>query len=93
MTARHERVKVADLRDSGAQARVEINEVTVADYAADMASGTVFPPVVAYSDGTDLWLADGFHRVRAAKAIDRDYLTQMDHYRDWQGKNRAGDDD
>ena len=71
---RHERVKVADLRDGGAQARIEINEATVADYAADMADGIVFPPVVAYHDGTDYWLADGFHRVRAARAIDRDEI-------------------
>ncbi len=55
----------------GAQAGVEINETTVADYAADMASGAGFPPVVVYFDGTDYWLADGFHRVRAATRIAR----------------------
>ena len=70
----HERVKIADLDDGNAQARVEINATTVADYAADMASGAVFPPVVVYFDGTDYWLADGFHRVRAARAIDRDEI-------------------
>ena len=52
----HERIKLADLRDGDAQARIEINEATVADYAADMASGTIFPPVVIYFDGTDYWL-------------------------------------
>lgn len=64
-------VRIADLRDGGAQARIEINEAIVADYAANMAAGADFPPVIAYSDGTDLWLADGYHRVRAAKAIGR----------------------
>ena len=28
-----------------------------------------FPPVVVYFDGTDYWLADGFHRVGAAQKI------------------------
>ena len=67
-------LKIAELSDGGAQARIEINDGIVADYAADMASGAVFPPVVVYFDGADYWLADGFHRVRAASAIDRDEI-------------------
>ena len=65
------RVRIANLRDGGAQARIEINKAMVADFAADMDGGALIPPVVAYHDGTDLWLADGFHRVRAAEEIGR----------------------
>lgn len=53
--------------DGGTQPRAAINDAIVEDYAADMRDGAVFPPVVVYHDGKDYWLADGFHRVRAAQ--------------------------
>lgn len=53
--------------DGGTQSRASINDVTVADYAADMERGEVFPPVVVFHDGKHYWLADGFHRVLAAR--------------------------
>ena len=59
-------------RDGGTQSRVKIDEVTVSEYAEAMANpDTVFPPVVVYCDGTDYWLADGFHRVAAWERIGR----------------------
>ena len=48
--------------DGGTQTRAALDERTVADYAEKMRAGEVFPPVVAFYDGTDYWLADGFHR-------------------------------
>jgi hypothetical protein len=48
--------------DGGTQSRAQINWLTVTDYAADIAEGATFPPVVVYFDGADYWLADGFHR-------------------------------
>ncbi|MBK9122788.1 MAG: ParB-like nuclease domain-containing protein [Chloroflexi bacterium] len=53
--------------DGGTQTRVGIEQAIVADYAEQMAAGAVFPPVIVFHDGTDHWLADGFHRVEAAK--------------------------
>ncbi len=53
--------------DGGTQPRAKIAEKVVSQYAAAMRSGTEFPPVTVFFDGTDHWLADGFHRVRAAQ--------------------------
>lgn len=48
--------------DGGTQLRAACSEATVAEYAEALGAGVVFPPVIAFQDGTDIWLADGFHR-------------------------------
>lgn len=53
--------------DGGTQPRVELDEDVVADYAEKMASGEKMPPLVVFHDGSHYWLADGFHRLLAAK--------------------------
>ncbi len=53
--------------DAGTQARAEICEDTVADYAAAMLAGDQFPPVVLFHDGKKYYLGDGFHRVLASQ--------------------------
>lgn len=58
-------------RDGGTQARVGNNEDTVQEYADLMREKqwdfqTMQRPIVLY-DGTDFWLADGFHRIEAAQ--------------------------
>lgn len=61
------RLKFKKIRlDGGTQPREEINEIVVGDYRDDMRNGAVFPPITVFYDGTDYWLADGFHRYRAA---------------------------
>lgn len=45
------------------------DEKLVAQYAEAMKDGAVFPPVVVFADGEKYYLADGFHRVGAARAI------------------------
>jgi len=71
------------------QVRVELDEEVVADYAERMADGEKFPPVVVFRDvrmGTmkdgyqfkDLdhnYLADGYHRVAAAKRNGKSSIT------------------
>lgn len=52
--------------DAGTQSRVSINEDTVAEYSAAMLDGAKFPAVVVFHDGSQHFLADGFHRVMAA---------------------------
>jgi hypothetical protein len=53
-------------RDGGTQIRQEISEAVLAEYAEDWTDGAKFPPPVVFLDGTDHWLADGFHRVISA---------------------------
>ncbi|MBX7219625.1 MAG: hypothetical protein K1Y36_06750, partial [Blastocatellia bacterium] len=47
--------------DGGTQPRTEINLDVVADYAETLKQ-KVLPSVDVFFDGTDYWLADGFHR-------------------------------
>lgn len=56
-------------RDGGTQPRAAINLDVACEYGDAMKSGAKFPPVVAFYDGTDYWLADGFHRVEGAFSV------------------------
>ena len=55
--------------DKGTQSRAQISEDTVTDYAEAMQAGDTFPPIVVFFDGVDYYLADGFHRLHAAKRL------------------------
>jgi hypothetical protein len=48
--------------DGGTQPRETIDRCVVDDYSRAIAD---LPPVVVYYDGSDYWLADGFHRLEA----------------------------
>jgi hypothetical protein len=52
--------------DGGTQPREAIDPVVVSDYAESMRAGVQFPPIIVFYDGAVYWLADGFHRVKAA---------------------------
>lgn len=53
--------------DGGTQPRVKIDETAVQAYTEVLLDGVTMPPVVVFFDGTDNWLADGFHRWHAHK--------------------------
>jgi hypothetical protein len=53
--------------DGGTQPRAELLLEVIGDYAEQMRQGAEFPPVTVFFDGKDYWLADGFHRLMAAK--------------------------
>lgn len=55
--------------DGGTQPRAQTDQKTVTEYAEDMTEGAKFPPVVVFTDKGEYWLADGFHRVLAARVI------------------------
>lgn len=57
--------------DGGTQARVALNQAVVTEYAEHMKDGNIFPPVTVFHDGAEYWLADGFHRYFAVKALGR----------------------
>lgn len=52
--------------DGGTQPRAFIDPTVVNDYSEAMVAGAKFPPVVVFYDGEKYWLADGFHRLKAA---------------------------
>lgn len=54
--------------DGGTQMRAGTDDATVFEYGQAMIAANGwgnFPAVIAYHDGKDYWLADGFHRVAA----------------------------
>ncbi len=63
------RLPIAEIRlDGGTQPRSALDFAAIDDYAEAMAAGVKFPPVVVFHDGEHYWLADGFHRLKAAFA-------------------------
>ena len=54
--------------DGETQARVALDQAVVTEYAEHMKDGDKFPPIVVFHDGSEYWLADGFHRYFANKA-------------------------
>ena len=48
--------------DCGTQMRIDKNNHVVDEYAERLADGVEFPQVTVFTDGTEYWLADGFHR-------------------------------
>lgn len=59
--------------DAGTQVRVKTSDDTVGEYAELMSDSTGWPfgPVDVFHDGTDYFVADGFHRVLAANRVGR----------------------
>lgn len=53
--------------DGETQPRAEVNDEIVNDYAQQMNDGVAFPRVIVFFDGSEYWLADGFHRYHASK--------------------------
>ncbi|MCC6392074.1 MAG: ParB N-terminal domain-containing protein [Bryobacterales bacterium] len=70
-----ENIPISNIRlDGGTQPRAAIDFDTVFDYMDAMTDGANFPPVIVFYDGTDYWLADGFHRVKAADQAGREEI-------------------
>lgn len=62
------KLKLSAVRiDGGTQARAALDQAVVTEYAEHMKEGDKFPPMVAFHDGSNYWLADGFHRYFARK--------------------------
>jgi len=48
--------------DGATQMRAELNSEVYLDYRDKILAGVELPPIDVYFDGTEYWLADGFHR-------------------------------
>lgn len=57
--------------DAKLQSRIEIDEVTVSEYADSIKAGDEFPPVLVYFDGINYYLTDGYHRYHAHKRAEK----------------------
>ena len=53
----------------GMQIRVKMDPDVVLDYAEAMKAGKKFPPLLTFFDGKLYFLADGFHRLNAAREL------------------------
>jgi uncharacterized ParB-like nuclease family protein len=63
----------------GTQARVTLSTTVIHEYADALQQGDEFPPIDVYYDNTTYWLADGFHRLQAAKQAGRDTIAAIMH--------------
>jgi len=61
-------VKLDAIRiDGDTQVRASLDQDVVQQYSEHMLDGDAFPPVIVFWDGSNYWLADGFHRYFATK--------------------------
>lgn len=51
--------------DGGTQLRAASSAATISEYAAELARGATFPPIIVFHDGKTYWLGDGYHRLEA----------------------------
>lgn len=68
--------------DGGTQARIACNQDVVDDYAEAITANDgdwPFEPIVVFFDGSDYFLADGFHRTLAAIRLKRSSITCQVH--------------
>ena len=57
--------------DGGTQSRAEIHTDTVTEYVDAIQTGAKMPPILVFHDGTDYWLAEGFHRLLAYQRAEK----------------------
>lgn len=61
-------IKLLEIQcDAGTQIRAGLTEEVVCEYSERLLAGDQFPPVDVFFDGKAYYLADGFHRIQAAR--------------------------
>lgn len=66
---------LANIRtDGGTQPRAALSPEVIGEYAEALEAGALFPPVVVFYDGSEYWLADGFHRFYAHARTGRSWI-------------------
>ena len=71
-------IPLDNIRTGETQSRVRIDDDTVKEYAELMSAGVELPPLVVFWDGTEYWLADGFHRYFAAQKREQEVCSGSD---------------
>jgi len=66
-----ENIQIHAIVTDGLQTRAALNEDVVAEYGEIMKNGGKLPPVTVFRDVFTDYLADGFHRLEAAKRLGR----------------------
>lgn len=61
------RLELSRINTADIQIRAKLDASTVGEYANQMQEGIAFPPIVVFQDGNEYYLADGYHRVAAAR--------------------------
>ncbi|MBC7164843.1 MAG: ParB N-terminal domain-containing protein [Roseovarius sp.] len=71
------KLSIKEIRaDEACQLRAAGSAAAVAEYAAALAEGAIFPPVTVFRDAEGrYWLADGFHRLEAHKLAGRETIS------------------
>lgn len=60
--------------DGGTQSRVALSEEYISELAQALSEGDVLPPIILFYDGSEYWLADGFHRYHAVKKQEQETI-------------------
>jgi hypothetical protein len=75
-----ETLLISQIRTDGAtQPRAELDYGVIEEYSQAMRAGVVFPPVDVFYDGSEYWLADGFHRLAAAGGAELERIATTIH--------------
>lgn len=65
-------IEIRDIiADTDLHPRVKLNENAIDDYAQAMKAGIDLPPIIVFQEGGQYHLADGWHRLEAARRIGR----------------------
>jgi hypothetical protein len=72
-------VPIDRIATDGTQTRAQLNDTVIREYAEANEAGIELSPIDVYFDGEVYWLADGFHRLRAAEQLSRDTIAANVH--------------
>jgi hypothetical protein len=72
-------IPIDRISTDGTQTRAELNDTVIAEYAEAYEQGSELPPIDVYYDDVSYFLADSFHRLKAAQKIGRDIINANVH--------------
>jgi uncharacterized ParB-like nuclease family protein len=74
-----ETIPIDRISAQSTQTRASLNDTVIDEYAEALEQGIELPPIEVYFDNETYWLADGFHRVKAAQQLGRDSIAANVH--------------